>query len=283
MKKNFLSLFLAIAMMSIVFTGCSKEDDLLGISLKVGTFNIGHGENWETRLTTGESIIDIDAVIETVQEMDVDILGLQEVLQDDEKTGQAQEIADALGWNCLFVPALDDYKVGGFPDKMYGVALISKYPISSYETFPIFATDEDKALIAWGGPYAEDRVVIVAEIDVDGNPVTVITTHAGLTDNERNGFLQVVSDTLETSDNPVILMGDLNMEPAEEGIQKISESFKNTADVNPDVTYTFPGEENGERLFIDYVFAPKNSKITSFNVINKQTSDHLPVIAEFEF
>ncbi|MBE6546453.1 MAG: hypothetical protein E7668_03295 [Ruminococcaceae bacterium] len=52
-----------------------------------------------------------------------------------------------------------------------GNAIVSRYPIVGWRTIGVPAIGED----------AEDRVILVAEIDVEGTILTVMNSHFGLT------------------------------------------------------------------------------------------------------
>src|SRR5258706_6562395 len=113
--------------------------------MRLGTFNLMHGR-W---LADGR--VDADRIGAAIAGLDADVLGLQEVDRAQPRSGHAdlaRIAADALGaGHVLFVPAVvgtpgetfrtatDDDHDG--PDPHYGVALISRYPVSHWRGTPL--------------------------------------------------------------------------------------------------------------------------------------------------
>lgn len=314
MKKRVLSIFLMGVMLTSLLFGCGnngnenqnlgngkeneqsnaeekanpddsgkalKNEALKGVSMKVGSYNICKCENWSTYLETEEFAIDVAKITEAIERLGVDICGLQEVLHEDELVGQAQEIADALGWFFAFTPALKACPDGRNTSNMYGNAIISRFPIVSCRSVAICASEKEKTMGIWKGDYYEDRILLIAELDIDGEILTVMNTHMGLQESEKNIAIQVIEEELAKATTPVILMGDLNMTSDDERIGRLNELFKDTAENSDETIFTFPAE-NPDRK-IDYIFIPKNSTVHSISTIESLASDHLPFIAEIEF
>lgn len=94
---------------------------------------------------------------------------------------------------------------------------------------------------------------------------------------------------------PVILMGDLNLEPNAEGVKLLADKMNDSKMVCQEVSFgpegTFNGYKFGEPVTrrIDYIFTSKdNVQVIKHAVLSdsrdlKYPSDHLPVYAEIKF
>ena len=107
-----------------------------------------------------------------------------------EKTGEKYYYAFAAGLVGYHGTADSTYKNEyGFPDgiALYGNAIISKYPILStrYVHIATHTIDPNNPSTQVGPDSRERRVLLIAEIDVAGEVLTVISTHFGLQQDER--------------------------------------------------------------------------------------------------
>ena len=94
-----------------------------------------------------------------------------------------------------YAASLNGAQETAFPERgtaRYGSAIISRYPIVATRSFSVAAHKVDplKPSTQFGpmlpdGNYYEQKTVLIAEIDVDGTIVTVISAHFGLADDER--------------------------------------------------------------------------------------------------
>ena len=114
-------------------------------TLKLLTYNVHHCN------PPGKNIIDVAAIANVVRQSNASIVALQEIDVNTSRSGkdlnQAEAIAKACGMYFCFGKALD-FAGGG-----YGVAILSKYPISDVQTF-LLPKDAD--------PKAEQRVLLTA-------------------------------------------------------------------------------------------------------------------------
>ena len=113
----------------------------------------------------------------------------------------------------------------------------------------------------------------------------------------RESAKLIISKIAEINDEnlPVVLMGDLNLEPETESIQFLSGKMNDSKKVAEEVVFGPKGTYNGfnfkepvERR-IDYIFTSKNDiDVLKYAVLSdsqdlKYASDHLPVFVELEF
>lgn len=201
--------------------------------MRIATFNIFSGRPQDGETTDPEQLA------KGVATLDADVLGLQEVDRGQERSGgvdQAALAAEALGaehWR--FVPALvgtpgatwrpagaredevDGH--GGHSPAMYGVALVSRYPVRSWHVLrlrriPVRApvvvhrADGRRKLVV---VHDEPRAAIAAVVDTPAGPVTVATTHLTFVPLWNLAQLRSLSRWMGSLPCPQFLVGDLNM------------------------------------------------------------------------
>lgn len=98
---------------------------------------------------------------------------------------------------------------------------------------------------------------------------------------------------LNTEGLPVILMGDLNLEPDAPGIKFLSEKMNDTKkvadlDFGPEGTFNAYDFSKPVKRRIDYIFASEDIKVLKYAVLSdswelKYPSDHLPVFVKLEW
>jgi endonuclease/exonuclease/phosphatase family metal-dependent hydrolase len=118
----------------------------------------------------------------------------------------------------------------------------------------------------------EQRVAIVARVDVDGMAVSVGATHLSFRKGEGAVQLDVLLAALADRDAPRLLLGDLNIGP------EVVEPAVTAAGYTLAVTGpTFPA--TAPRSRIDFV-AVSGLAVVSASTPAPGMSDHLPVVAE---
>ena len=244
------------------------------MNIKIGNYNIQHCRDHLHFLATGEERILPNRVAEVISELGLEVCGLnevynQEMLEGDGYINQARAVADTLGYSFYFAKAID-YK--GYE---YGNALVSKYPIISAKTVPMSLPEELRQK-----PRYEDRAILIAELDVNGSPLTVAVSHFGLTPEEHGFNVQTAVSELSEIRTPLVFMGDLNMKPENPLIGKLSSVLTDAVSLTPGDNFTFSSDN--PYMKIDYIFT-RGANALSFAVSNKVFADHLPVTAELEF
>lgn len=218
--------------------------------LKIATYNIHRGKDVDDRL-------DLNKTIATLRETDADIIGLQEVERHSPRTGfvdQAKRIAEGLGIDYRFEAGL---KIWPFE---FGNVLLSKYPIKGVERIDL--------------PSArENRVGLLATLDVHGQDVQVLVTHLGLKQQERADHVQKLVDKLANNDQPFVLIGDLNCTSDAPELKPLLATMHQTADA-PLVTFPGLGEQ------IDHILVSKQFDVQGVSTLQSSASDHLPLIAD---
>ena len=242
------------------------------MKLKVGTYNIQHCRDHLCYKKTNEEVIDPKRVSAVIKQMGVDICALnevynQEMLEGEGFCNQAKEIAAELGFYYYFAKAID-YK--GYE---YGNALLSRFPITSAYTVPLVLPPEERKKERY-----EDRVLLVATLDINGLSFIAAVCHFGLSREEQELATKTVLAKLTDAKTPLVFMGDLNLTPENDLIANLGAKLFDTASLSDKALFTFPSDAAKRK--IDYIFTNELCKAISADVPDIVFSDHLPVVAE---
>ena len=243
------------------------------MGLRLGTFNILHGRDYMYYLNTGEEVINLSKISEAICEMKLDICGLNEVRNQENLEGlcnQAKVIAENLGYYYVFGKAINNR--GG----EYGNALISKYPIEDVQFIPISVPRELRV----GKNYYEDRVIIAAKISIDGRIITILVTHFGLNDDEKEEAIKAIKEYESKCTDPIVCMGDFNIRPDSDHYAELKDVFNDTAEflIGNSKTYPCPCP----KYKIDYIFCNDKCDVTRAFVPEFNISDHRPYVTDIE-
>ncbi len=190
--------------------------------MRLATFNILHG------LSPADGRVDVARFDRAVRSLDADILALQEVDRDQERSGRLDltaVAAEAMGSSHhRFVAALSGTPGATWtaatgreqPDSAaYGVALLSRFPVRSWELVRLPALPGRVPFRAggrWRLVSDEPRVALTAVVECPDGPATIATTHVSFLHGWNIAQLRQVVRALRGCAAPRILMGDLNME-----------------------------------------------------------------------
>ncbi len=243
------------------------------MKLKIMSFNIQHGRN---NNLPGD-VIDLPLMVKTVKDCAPDIVGFQEVRKGTDPAkrfwcpDEPSYFASELGGECHFANAFTME-----PDCYYGNALWSKYKWNNVETLMIPDVPKEDHV---EGFYYETRNMIRADYDFGGKKLIVITSHFGLGPQERDNAVDMIYSIAESTDDPIILMGDFNMIPDNYNVQRLSQILTDVHKTLGEDELTFSSHD--PHLRIDYMFT-RGVKILSAKVHKVIASDHFPITAEFE-
>lgn len=193
--------------------------------MRVATFNILHGRS------PGDDRVDLDRYVAAVKELDADVLALQEVDRNQPRSAGADLTAlaaEAMGADHhLFVAALHGnpgvwMAADGdeAPDSAaYGVALLSRHPVSSWETVRLAPAPVPTPMRFRGSLRPElvrdeARVAVVATVETPAGPLTVVNTHLTFLTWWQRRQVRTLRSALAEREAPLLLAGDLNMGPA---------------------------------------------------------------------
>jgi endonuclease/exonuclease/phosphatase family metal-dependent hydrolase len=190
--------------------------------MRVATFNILHGRSVDGG-------VDLDRLRTSVQRLDADVLALQEVDVEQERSGRADltaAAAEAMGAVAhRFVAA-----ISGTPGATwmaatgeelpgtagYGIALLSRYPVLSWQVlrlppvpfrFPMYLPGPRRMIVVDDEP----RAAVVALLDTPWGPITFANTHLSFVPGWNRRQLRRLVKDLQGFPGPRMLAGDFNL------------------------------------------------------------------------
>jgi endonuclease/exonuclease/phosphatase family metal-dependent hydrolase len=264
MRRCLLVLFMAV--LAVAGLPASASATPLVRPLTVLSFNIHHAAG-------PDGVVDLDRLAAEIRRSRADVVGLQEVDRHfSERSGwadQPAELARRLRMHVVYGANLDrDPLAPGQPRRQYGTAILSRYPIVSWEN----------TLLPKARPEEEQRGLLEAVVDVRGLEVRAMTTHFQH-NNAESRVLQaeVVAGAVRSSREPVVLTGDLNAIPDTPEITTLTAILTDTHEAaGRGDGATYPVEAPTSR--IDYVLTSEALPLVS-TVLATESSDHLPVLA----
>ncbi|RCS47764.1 endonuclease [Bremerella cremea] len=235
------------------------------VRIRVVSYNIHHAEGTDAKLN-------LPRIAQIINEATPDIVALQEVDQNVQRTGQvdqAAELAKLTKMNTVFggnIPLQ-----GGW----YGNAILTRYPSISMTNHALPQL----------GP-GEKRGVIEANITIPGldQPLKFLATHFDHRPNdaERVESAKMIQKLTESwKDRPALFAGDLNATPKSESIKLIFQDWTSANLKNLD---TIPSDAPNRQ--IDYIlYRPaKGWKVIEFQVLEEPVaSDHRGILAVLEW
>lgn len=233
--------------------------------LKVLSYNVHH-----CNPPSKPGLIDVDGIAKVILDSKADLVGLQEIDVNNERSGvhldQAEKLAELTGMHFYFSKGID-YQGGA-----YGTAILSKYPISGMETIalPVETGTEQRTLS-----------VLTAELP-DGQNVRFANTHLDFT-SDANALVQAqaITEYFKNEVKPIILVGDFNAEAGSMTIDHLDVVFDRTCEQGcpPTIPVVNP------RKTIDFIFySPRFGIKTMLHEVIQEhyASDHLPVWAKLK-
>ncbi|MDQ3666461.1 MAG: endonuclease/exonuclease/phosphatase family protein [Acidobacteriota bacterium] len=228
------------------------------------TFNIHVGVGMDKKL-------DLQRIADVIIRERPDLVGLQEVDRGVRRTEGIDEIAELARMTRM------DYAFGhnlDYQEGQYGVAILSKFLIQKID----HRKYENRR-------QAERRGMLRVEVDVGGRTINFATTHLDYQRGDGRLFeTEQMLRFLENLNNPLIVVGDLNDEPAGSAYKLISTKFADAwigSRAKGD-GFTYPAGKPSKR--IDYIFYRTSDGVRAKKAWGVKTtaSDHLPVMAELE-
>lgn len=230
--------------------------------LKVMSYNIASGNN----LQKDRNLAHAAEIINCVQP---DFVTVNEVCKNTAYAPQHQ--ADVLGSLTGYYPVFGrSIDIAGGE---YGNAFLTRRPLIEWAVIDIPDRRSEER------NYYEHRTLLRAVIDVGGQQITVLSTHFGLAKVEQESAVETALAVLKNEKNPVILMGDLNMEPDDPILAPLLDALSDSAERKKDIK-TFPSDT--PTIKIDYILHSGEFRTVSLASMDTQNSDHRPLFAELE-
>ena len=257
-------LFTLLAL-STSLMGCSSMDETHvsphdTTAIRVATYNIKHGRGMD-------GTIDLERTAETLISMDADIIALQEVDDRARRSGdidQASWLADRLGMHAAYGSFME------FQGGRYGLAILSRQPIQSYESWRL-------------ADGHEPRVALAADILTgSGDVITMIVVHYDWVEDDGYRFDQAQETIrrIETLETPWIVLGDFNDVPGSRTMVAFETIGRNVLKPVDDAA-TFPSGH--PEVEIDHIItgpADVWRPASAMVIPESRTSDHRPVMSE---
>ena len=271
--NRLLFVFFAIITFSIIACTPSQQtrqpDTLEAISkdqcLTLMTYNIRVGAGRKKLLmpvkylnSSGKKLEKIAAAIKSV---DPDIISLQEV----KGSVQAKSLADALGFNYVYVSHRDSRLE-------WGLAVLSRFTIAEYKQEVLHHDDK------------KPRVALVCTINLPDSSITVANVHYALGDYDKQ--VKETMRILGDISGPALLMGDLNLIDPEKGLAPMRAELIDTCEA-VDTKGSREAKQRGTFRFgskrIDYIFIdPDYFTVLDVGLTaeeHRKASDHLAYFA----
>ncbi|WP_211222942.1 endonuclease/exonuclease/phosphatase family protein [Gelidibacter mesophilus] len=267
------NLIVGTVFMMVLISDFSKlhaQDSLnteISNELRILSYNIHHANPPSIK-----DKIDLPAIINVIKNSKADLVALQEVDSNTERSGfgnQAEQIAEALGFHVFFGKAID------FQNGAYGLAILSKFPILKSQIYHLPSSPERTG---------EPRILTMSQIKLpDGKSIWFANTHLDSEKDHTNRLLQVhkIIEITQKESIPIIIAGDFNAVEKSQVIEVFDQKFTRTCELClPTIPVINPTKA------IDFIaFKPKTAfKIKKHSVVSEHyASDHLPVLAILEF
>jgi endonuclease/exonuclease/phosphatase family metal-dependent hydrolase len=251
-----------IPFVSLVDTSIQPAD-----ALRVVSYNIKHGRG-------NDNSVDLERTAAVIRAQRPDIVGLQEVDDRAERSGQvpqAEQLGKSLGLHHAFGRFMD------FQGGAYGMAILTRFPIE--RTQEVRLPDGNEPRIA---------LSVRVKLPDDGGPslqaLTIVNVHFDWVRDDTFRFAQAEALTkyLDDLKTPYILLGDFNDVPESRTLALFRERAGEAAK-SEDNRFTFSSTEPARE--IDYIFfAPAAAwHARAVTVVDERlASDHRPVVAVLE-
>lgn len=256
MKTAFTGLFLSVAALTALLSGCSCRDTGRENEIRLISYNIFHCEGADKKL-------DIRRTASAIARENPDFAALQEVDCRTERSkglDLAGELGTVLDMHATFAKAIP------FAGGEYGVALLSKEKPLSVRRIPL--------------PGKEPRVLLLCEF----SGCWVGNAHLDLDPAARLKAVDVIRDAIAgpAKGKPVFLAGDWNAEPASEPLTAMRKFMKILSNEKCRTYTGFKNHPPESEYCIDYIAVDSahadRFRATEADVIaDNVTSDHNPV------
>lgn len=223
--------------------------------LSILSYNIHHGVDYN-------QVYDLSNIAKVIETTGAGIVALQEV---DVNWGARSYMTDQVAWlanrltmKSAFAPALQNQT--GF----YGVGILSKYPIvhSEYHLLP---------------GKLERRVLLVAQIDVEGTMIYVFNTHLGLSAEDRALQVEKILEVVKQYEyEHKILLGDFNTLSDAPELAPLKQYF---CEEEKGVGLGSNETLIGRKQRIDSIFVSPSVVIQKLVTLVYSASDHFPLYA----
>lgn len=242
--------------------------------MKILTFNVRNRYGIKNYTGIYKGIDTVKNLSDYIKLNDIDIVCLQEVIE---------------AYRDNLTNALDKYYVYGKP--RLGSSIFTKI-IDKFKRFNesvnIYTKDEVIRCRCYKLPSLPDilpRVATLVDYKIDSRIITIINVHLSAYNKiSKNRQLKYLYKKIKKINNPVILIGDFNMNIKSDIMNNFISKLDSIGIKHLEITgRTF--KKSKRDLPIDHVFISKELKVKSIEKIKDKIvsfSDHYPVLIDFE-
>jgi endonuclease/exonuclease/phosphatase family metal-dependent hydrolase len=245
---------------------------------RVLSYNIHHGEGVDGKL-------DLERIARVIVEAKADLVALQEVDQNVQRSGNVDQPAELARLTKLEVAFGGNISLQGGE---YGNAILSRWPLKNPRNTKLPNHDQ-----------GEQRGVLQVEVQPPGSagPLLLLATHF---DHRRNDAERVASAALineltgKLLHSPALLAGDLNDVPESQALRElqvrwtvargpVARETEASAAAKPSPLFTIPVEKPTRQIDFVLVRPAERWKVIDVQVLEeKVASDHRPILATLE-
>jgi len=232
----------------------------------------------------------IENIVKLLKEINADIICLQELGIDCKFNPTISDtpsyVASQLGYNYYFERA--HTKSDMTEMKAIGNGIFTRFKINKKSHF---FTQEPKPIQK--SYQDEGRVYVEVELDIDHLLFTIATTHLSYVhefqiNNQKRAEIDKLVNYAKNKKEKYIVTGDFNCPPDSYAISELNKYLVHCGPSFEKPTWTtkpfeYQGfNEDKLRWRLDYIFATKDVKIISSEIVKTNYSDHLPILVKFE-
>ncbi len=216
-------------------------------AIRIISYNIHSGKNiW--------MIPRFHQMLNYLKETKADIIGIQEIHENNINGRQVTKLKTELHMNAHFGPHLT---IGD-----------GKYGIATFSTFPM--TEDTHILLP---KRREQRGLIVTKTKINQEIIYLINTHLSLHARTRRQQLIQLKQYVKKLHSPFILMGDFNTSfPELDELLLIDTAIQMKKEHLSTMTLS--------KKRIDYIFVSKHFQVIHYEIQKVRMSDHYPVVVE---
>ena len=242
-----------------VLLACAPPSVSAQATLRVAAYNIKHGRGMDEQ-------VDLRRISEVLRGLDADVITLQEVDKNTERTGgvdQVAVLAELLGYQG-FHGAHRPYQGGE-----YGNAVLTRLLVGRVITHQI--------------PEAAGSKLAVHEVQIAGGPrgvISIVSVHLAGAPEERFAQADSVTKLFAEAEHPVVLAGDFNSRRGDRVMGLLRDSWQ-ILDKGGDAN-TFPSDAPDREIDFVLVRPAGTFELIKHVVIDEAVaSDHRPILAVF--
>jgi endonuclease/exonuclease/phosphatase family metal-dependent hydrolase len=217
--------------------------------------------SWNIKAARASSL---DAIARRLLELEPDVVALQEVDQNVDRTGKVDQpamLADRLDAEYAFAATMP------YQDGYYGIATLSRYPFATVDRIALSNKDA-----------GEPRTALDTSFCAGAICVRLINHHADIVSSAgQRGVLEILDSVREDIGSGVIVAGDFNQTPAEAGPRSyVHAGFDDLLAMTEDAAK--PSDR------VDFIFADDALAdcSTRAEVVGLSESDHDALLADFD-